>query len=124
MSEIADRYRSIAGVFSERVHEVPDDAWDRPAPCEGWVARDVVRHLTEWLPGFFFDTWDLDAPPIPSVDDDPVAAWEAVDGVFRRALDDPEIASRVRETRMGSSALADQVDMICTPDVFLHTWDL
>ena len=24
----------------------------RPAPVEGWAARDVVRHLVEWFPEF------------------------------------------------------------------------
>ena len=53
MAEIADRYRRAAGGFSQRVNEVPADGWDRPAPCEGWVARDVVRHLVEWVPAFW-----------------------------------------------------------------------
>ena len=53
MSEIAERYRRVAGRFTERAHEVPDAAWDQPAPCDGWVARDVVRHLVEWVPAFF-----------------------------------------------------------------------
>ena len=32
---------------------VAEGGWDNPAPCEGRVARDVVRHLMEWIPGFF-----------------------------------------------------------------------
>jgi hypothetical protein len=50
---IADRYRRAAEGFSARVDAVPGDAWRRPAPCEGWVARDVVAHLVEWVPAFF-----------------------------------------------------------------------
>ena len=53
MSEFAARYRKIAGQFTDRVRAVPEDAWDHPAQCEGWLARDVVRHLVEWVPGFF-----------------------------------------------------------------------
>jgi Mycothiol maleylpyruvate isomerase N-terminal domain len=45
VSEISDRYRRVAGQFTRRVEAVPDGAWDNPAPCEGWVARDVVGHL-------------------------------------------------------------------------------
>ncbi len=48
--EIADRYRRVAGGFTDRVQAVPDEAWEQPAPCEGWVARDVVGHLVEWVP--------------------------------------------------------------------------
>jgi uncharacterized protein (TIGR03086 family) len=124
MSELADRYRRIAATFTARVREVPEGAWDSPAPPEGWVARDVVRHLVEWLPGFFFDRWGIDAPPAPSVDEDPVGAWEAVDRAIQAAFDDPEVAGRERETRTGVATFAQTFDMIGTSDVFLHTWDL
>ena len=124
MSDIADRYRNVAEQFSRRVDLVPDGAWDNPAPCDGWVARDVVGHLTEWLPAFFFDTWDIEAPPIPSAADDPVGAWHALDGILQAALDDPEIAGRERDTRMGTSTFEQTIAMICTPDVLIHTWDL
>jgi uncharacterized protein (TIGR03086 family) len=124
MSEISDRYRNVAGQFTERVKAVPDDAWSNPAPCDGWVARDVVRHLTDWLPGFFFDQWGIAPRPAPSVDEDPLGAWLAVDGAIQDALDDPAVADSVRDTRMGPSSFAQQIDMICTPDVLIHTWDI
>jgi uncharacterized protein (TIGR03086 family) len=124
VSEVAERYRKVAGAFTARVRAVPPAAWDDPAPCEGWVARDVVRHLTEWLPGFFYGTWGIDAPAPPSVDDDPVAAWESLDGTIQSALDDPEVAGAERETRMGRATFEQTIDQICTPDVLIHTWDL
>jgi len=49
----ADEYREIAGRFTELVEGVPDDAtWERQSPVKEWTARDVVRHLVEWFPGF------------------------------------------------------------------------
>jgi uncharacterized protein (TIGR03086 family) len=124
MSQHADRYRRIAARFTETVRAVPAGAWENPAPPEGWVARDVVGHLVAWLPAYFFGNWDIDAPPSPTVDDDPVAAWEALDRVLQTAFDDPEVAGRERETRMGRSTFAETFDMIGTNDIFLHTWDL
>jgi uncharacterized protein (TIGR03086 family) len=124
VSEIAERYRKVAGQFTDRVHKVPDDAWDNSAPCERWVARDVVRHLVEWLPAFFFGTWDVDAPPMPSVDDDPVGAWDVLNATIQAALDEPEVADRARDSHMGHSTFAQTIDTICTPDVLIHTWDL
>ncbi|MBW0137076.1 TIGR03086 family metal-binding protein [Pseudonocardia abyssalis] len=124
MSDQADRYRRIAAGFTRRVEAVPAQAWDAPAPCEGWVARDVVRHLVEWLPGFFVERWGLDAAPIPSVDDDPAAAWAALDALLRTALADPAVADAERDTPMGRNSFAATLDMIGTTDVFLHTWDL
>jgi uncharacterized protein (TIGR03086 family) len=88
------------------------------------VACDVVRHLVEWLPAFLFGTWDLELPTGPTVDEDPVAAWLALDRTIQAALDDPVIADSVRDTRMGPSTFAQTVDTICTPDVLIHTWDL
>jgi uncharacterized protein (TIGR03086 family) len=124
MGEISERYRRVAGRFTERVEAVPAGAWENPSPCEGWVARDVVRHLVDWLPAFFFTQWDLEPPPAPSVDDDPAAAWKAVDGTIQAALDDPAVATGERATRMGESSFEQTIDMICTPDVLVHTWDL
>jgi uncharacterized protein (TIGR03086 family) len=124
MSDISERYRKVAGQFTQRAKAVPDGAWDNPSPCEGWVARDVVGHLVEWLPAFFFGTWAIEPPPVPSVDEDPVGAWEVVDDTIQSALDDPEIAGRERDTRMGPSTFEQTIDMICTGDILIHTWDL
>jgi uncharacterized protein (TIGR03086 family) len=125
MTEIADRYRKASSQFGQRARQVPAEAWDNPAPCEGWVARDVVRHLVEWPSDFFFDRWGVPHPDAPAVDDDPVGAWRAVDEAFKGALDDPVIAQRVLDDLpMGSMSFEQAVDMILTDDVFLHTWDL
>jgi uncharacterized protein (TIGR03086 family) len=124
MGEISERYRRVAGRFTERVEAVPVGAWENPTPCEGWVARDVVRHLVEWLPAFFFGQWGIEQPPAPSADDDPAAAWKAVDSGIQAALDDPRIAGSERDTPIGRSSFEQTVDTICTPDVLVHTWDL
>lgn len=126
MSEIAERYRRTAATFTERVRQVPDGAWDNEAPCDGWVARDVVRHLLEWPTSLLFDRWGIPHPTGPSVDEDPVGAWEAADRAYQAALDDPAIAERVEELPhgMGPMPFAHAFDMLVTSDVFMHTWDL
>ncbi len=127
MSEIAARFENVAAAFTARVEAVPPDAWERPAPCEGWVARDVVRHLVGWLPGpgFLLGTFGVETGPIPSVDTDPAAAWAVVRDAIQRALGDPAIATRVEDCGpLGRLSLEAAVDMTCTPDVLIHTWDL
>jgi uncharacterized protein (TIGR03086 family) len=114
----------VAGQFTQRVNAVPDGAWDNPAPCDGWVARDVVGHLVEWLPAFFFGTWGIEAPAGPPVSEDPAGAWQALNSTIQAALDDPETASGERDTRMGRSSFEQTIDTICTPDILIHTWDL
>jgi uncharacterized protein (TIGR03086 family) len=84
----------------------------------------VVRHLVEWLPPFFLEGWAVDAAPIPSVDDDPAAAWLALRAALQGALDDPSVADRARDTPMGEKTFADAFGLIATPDVLIHTWDL
>lgn len=121
----AERYRKVTATFTQRVREVPADAWENPAPCEGWVARDVVRHLVDWLPSYFCERWRIVIREHPSVDEDPLAAWEAVAAAFAAAFDDPAVAQRVVEgTPMGPQTFEDCFNAIGTNDIFLHTWDL
>jgi uncharacterized protein (TIGR03086 family) len=124
MTEHADRFRRFAATFTEKVEGVPEGRWEDPAPCEGWLARDVVRHLVEWVPALFVGAYGLPAPGGPSVDDDPAGAWAALRTWLEAALDDPEVAAREADLPPGRMALGAAVDMIVTGDVFLHTWDL
>lgn len=123
MSDIAERYTRVTARFTERVRAVPSTAWDNPSPCDGWTARDVVGHLTEWIPAVF-GPQGVQFPAVPSVQDDPAGAWETVQGAIATALADPEVSGRPVETPLGTRSLADTVDMIVTGDVFTHTWDL
>jgi uncharacterized protein (TIGR03086 family) len=119
----AQRHREVAGVFTERV--LGTRSWEAPAPVVGWVARDVVRHLIDWLPGFLADGADLTLPRGPAVDDDPAGAWFAHVGAVQALLDDPSTSGRTfAHPRAGSWTLDVAVDVFYTTDVFLHTWDL
>lgn len=124
MSEIADRFRRVAAQFTERVGAVPADAWDNPAPCEGWVARDVVRHLVGWMPDLFLRSYGVEFVSSVSADDDPPAAWATVRDAVQGVLDDEVVAGREKEVGPGKFRLDQAVDMFGTPDVLIHTWDL
>jgi uncharacterized protein (TIGR03086 family) len=123
MNEITERYERVTGRFTDIARAVPVDAWDNPSPCEGWTARDVVGHLTQWVPGFF-SAQGVDFPPVPSVEDDPVGAWEAVQATIGKALAEPSMAVKPVQTPFSTQSFAETVDMIVTGDVFTHTWDL
>ena len=123
MSDIAERYERVTAQFTERVRGVPEGAWDNPSPCQGWTARDVVGHLTEWIPAFF-GSQGVEFPPVPSVQDDPVGAWETVQATIATVLADPRMAAMQVATPFSSQSLAETVDMVVTGDVFTHTWDL
>ena len=119
----AERHREIAGLFTQRVRGA--HSWDAPSPVEDWAARDVVRHLTEWLQGFLASGAGIELPKGPSVDEDPVAAWQVhCDGV-QALLDDPETAHRkLANPHIGEMPLDTAIDQLYTSDVFMHTWDL
>jgi uncharacterized protein (TIGR03086 family) len=123
MSEISDRYRKVAAAFTERVRSVPDGAWENPAPCQGWVARDVVRHLVGWLPAILAGV-GCKVPEAPSVDEDPLAAWTALDGALQAALEDPDVAATEFDFGPSRQSFENAVDMFGTSDVLIHTWDL
>lgn len=115
--EPAEEHRYIAGRFAEIADAATAQDWDSPSPVEGWTARDVVRHLIEWLPGFL-------SRDLPEVDlTDPAAAWRT------RAADVQALIEKHGDVTMhnrhvGELRLADAIDRFYTSDIFMHTWDL
>ena len=122
----AEEYREIAGRFTALVAAVPDDAtWKQQSPVPEWTARDVVRHLVEWFPGFLAGGTGLTLPEGPGVDDDPVSAWRTMSDGVQALLDDPASAgTTLRNPHIGEVPLPDAVSRFFTADVFMHTWDL
>jgi uncharacterized protein (TIGR03086 family) len=121
----ADEHRRIAAAFTATVAGTPPQAWDHEAPVDGWVARDVVRHLVEWLPAFLEGSTGIALPAGPSVDEDPVGAWRSQTDAVQALLDDPGTAEREHDLpHIGTMRLEHAIDMIYTSDVFLHRWDL
>ena len=119
----AERHRSMAAGFTARVLGAKD--WDAPAPVEGWVARDVVRHLVEWLPGLLSSGSDVVLAAGPSADVDPVAAWQVHCDAVQELLGDPATPGRLLTNQyIGELPVDVAVDRFYTTDVFLHTWDL
>jgi uncharacterized protein (TIGR03086 family) len=124
-SDPAARFRTVAAAFTERVGGVPPGRWDDPAPCEGWVARDVVRHMVEWMPAFLESAGGPALTVRTSVDDDPAGAWAELRDGLQAMLDDPAISSsELSHPRAGAHRFDAGVDTFFTGDVFLHTWDL
>ena len=125
MTSAAEEHRTVAAAFTALVRGVSDGGWEQPAPPEGWVARDVVRHLVEWFPSFLKAGAGVDLPAGPSVDDDPVAAWTVHSDGVQALLDDPATKGLVlSDPHIGDVPLDQAVDRFYTNDVFLHSWDL
>lgn len=97
------------------------DGWDRPTPCDGWVARDVVSHLADWTP-FLLEAVGRTAPD-PA--DPVVERWRYVAASLLAILVDPaEAATEIETGPPGRMPIARAIDMFVTGDVIFHTWDL
>ena len=124
-SALATRFDRVAATFAERVAGVPDGGWEREAPCEGWVARDVVRHLVEWVPSLLSAAAAVTFTPGPNVDDDPAGAFAHLRDELQAILDDPErSALPFAHPQAGNHRLDEAIGMFVLGDVLVHTWDL
>jgi len=119
----AERHREIGRAFTDRVRGTR--SWDVPSPVAAWTARDVVRHLGEWLPPFLHGGAGVRLPSGPPVDEDPAGAWQAHCDAVQALLDDPATADRrFTNPHIGELPLDRAIDQFYTVDVFMHTWDL
>ena len=120
---VVDRYRSAAATFTERVRGTKD--WDAPSPVAEWRARDVVGHLATWLPALVSSGSPVQFDPVPSAEDDPVAAWAETDAQVRALLEDPASEGvTFSHEHIGELPLPAMLDQYFTTDVIFHTWDL
>jgi uncharacterized protein (TIGR03086 family) len=124
--EEADTFRRIAADFTVRVEGVGPEGWEAEAPCEGWVARDIVRHLVEWVPWFVSEGTDHSVRVTADVDDDPAAAWAQLREQLQALLDRPEAETETFDSAMfgGAMPLGVATERFVTGDVLVHTWDL
>jgi len=120
-----DRWRTVADGFSARVDAVPADRWDSPAPCAGWTARDVVGHLVGWVPPLLDAGAGIRIEGIPSVADDPAAAWRRLRGALVDIVADPDVSERrFDHPQAGRHPLDQAIAMFVVGDLLIHTWDL
>lgn len=126
LMEQAESFRRIAAGFTARVERVGSGGWDAPTPCDGWLARDIVRHLVEWVPWWVGEGTDLSLDVTADVDEDPVAAWTQLRDQFQEMLDRPEAEHEMFDSPMFGPAmpLGVAAERFVTGDVLVHTWDL
>jgi len=122
VSAIAGRYRRRADAFEAKVAAVRGEQWSNQSPCVAWNARDVVDHIVS-MHGYMLPA-DLRRGPAPSVQDDPLGAFQAVRAEVESVLDDPDLAGSECATPAGRMTVARQIDEVVSDDLVLHGWDL
>ncbi len=123
MSNTAERYRRLSNLFAATAAAVPDDGWSAQSPCEDWNARDVVGHVVA-TQGMFLGFVRRELGNGPTVEDDPVAAWDHARAKVQADLEDPALATAVFEGFTGPSTFEAAVDRFLCTDLVLHRWDL
>jgi uncharacterized protein (TIGR03086 family) len=124
VSATAQRYNRAAEGFALRVDAISGEGWDRPSPCAGWSAGDVVAHIVEWVPAFFRDAR---GPELPEwcPETGPAEAWRNLDAAIRAALENPATAAGVVHHPMAGEHRFDAaVGQFVLGDLLIHTWDL
>ena len=122
-TDVAARHQNVAATFTARVDGVHD--WDAPTPVGEWLARDIVRHLVDWSRGMFGAVEGVIFGDIPSVDEDPAAAWHRHTEQMQMLLDNPAVEKLVLDNpHFGTQPLLQAVSTFYVPDVFMHTWAL
>lgn len=116
-----ERHRSAAETFARRVDGVRD--WDSPTPVPEWRARDVVRHLLEWFPGFLQHGAGVSLDEMPTADPDLLGSWERRCAEVQALLEGSGDAT-YSSGAMGEMPLPEAIDRFYTGDVVMHTWDL
>lgn len=122
MSDVLDRYRSLADEFGLRVNGVTAESWENQSPCTEWKARDVVTHVVGVHRHFLAGLNGTEEPT--GEPEDLPAAWASARADIEQALADPDKATAVVESPFGQMPFEALVGRLLAVDLLVHTWDL
>ena len=123
MTEIADRYRSLADAFEGKIAKVAPDQWSNQSPSAEWDARGVVGHVVD-VHGMMLGLADRTLSAAQSVDDDPLAAFASARADIEAVLDDPGLAGTEYDGVLGRTKVESTIDRFLGFDLVVHGWDL
>jgi uncharacterized protein (TIGR03086 family) len=123
LDEIRDRHDRLSKAFAAKIDAVPADKWDAPSPCDGWTARDLVKHVSE-SPRMIFKMAGREFGDVPPVEEDPAAAFATAREKIQDVLKDPDVANAEHDGMFGRSSLAQSIDRFLNFDLVVHGWDL
>jgi uncharacterized protein (TIGR03086 family) len=122
MTEVSDRYETVADGFAGRVDGAAD-RWDAPSPCPDWSARDVVAHVVNTHRRLIANAEGTEAAPADR-SGDLVVQWRDARAAVADALRDETRAAAVVSGPFGDQALESLVGRLLCADTLIHTWDL
>ncbi len=114
-SEAEQRLGAVVGALKA-------EDWDRPSPCEGWTARDVLSHIIDTQREFFTGR-DLDLGDRPSLDD-PSGAWQKHNARVADIVADDALVNTPYDGYFGPTTIGATFDQFYIWDMIVHRWDL
>ena len=115
-------------VFSAVVGQLAPEDWERPSPCAGWRALDVLGHVGAaarfgaMLLVQGDASWRPVDPPGLAVEGDPAGWWGSIAPIAREAVTGTDL-SRVVDAPRGPRSVAQGLSFPAL-DLFVHAWDL
>jgi uncharacterized protein (TIGR03086 family) len=123
VSEVSDRYGTIAEGFDARVRGVGADRWSCLSPCEEWTARDIAVHVINTHRRVRSVLGDVEFEEV-GPDEDVAAQWTVGSEAIMAALDDDALASKIVSGMFGEQSFDSLVGRLLCADTLIHTWDL
>lgn len=118
----AAEYDRSQAPFMAVVDALAPGDWDRPSPCEGWTARDVLAHVIDTQRDVLMRAGhDVGMPPDLQ---DPPIGWRAHAETVARLLSDPTVAAQEVPAMGGTAQLGDVMARFYGFDMLVHRWDL
>ncbi len=121
MHPTAATYRSTAAALSTVLDAVPADRWDRPSPCAGWSARDVVAHVVD-TQRELLATHGADPGPRPDLAD-PAAGFGAHAATASGLLTD-QLVGTSYDGFFGPTTVGATLEQFYVWDMVVHRWDV
>lgn len=113
---------ALTAAFGDVCDRLPADAWDASSPCEGWTARDVVRHVID-TERDFLDQRGVPLPPLDA-DGDPAAVWRTHAGALAAAVADPAVGGLEYDGYFGRTTVGESLLRFYGFDLVVHRWDV
>lgn len=123
MNRTAAQYEAAERPLTAVLDAVPGEAWTNPSPCEGWAARDVVRHIVETQRDFL-TRHDVDLGEAADVDADPAAAWRDHAKRVGEALSDDTVPATAFDGHFGPTTVGATLEQFYVWDMVVHRWDV
>jgi uncharacterized protein (TIGR03086 family) len=122
MSEISERYSTIADGFAERAGSITPEQWSLPTPCAEWTVRDLVAHVVGTQRGVLA-ALSGEAEEVDK-EGDLLVAFSGARSSIESALADPEQSARIVSGMFGEQPFESLVSRLLCADTLIHTWDL